>query len=91
MAGLIHQTGPDLILLDYNIPSLMGDDLCAIIVLKDRRVAEGDQLARMSVSSVNKAGKEVYIQPVIEGDSYRFTIKLGNLQGCKLSVRRPRR
>lgn len=25
----------------------------------------------------NKAGKEAYIQPVIEGDSYRFTVKTG--------------
>jgi putative DNA methylase len=27
----------------------------------------------------SKAGKEAYVEPVVEGDSYRFTVKVGNL------------
>ncbi|GIX36593.1 MAG: hypothetical protein KatS3mg126_2372 [Lysobacteraceae bacterium] len=26
----------------------------------------------------SKAGKEAYVQPVVKGDSYRFTVKVGN-------------
>lgn len=32
----------------------------------------------------SKAGKEAYVQPVVEGDTYRFTVKVGSLpEGAK--------
>jgi putative DNA methylase len=29
-----------------------------------------------------KAGKEAYVEPVIEGGGYRFTVKVGKAEGC---------
>lgn len=29
----------------------------------------------------NKAGKEAYVEPIVEGDSYRFTVKMGTPPG----------
>jgi putative DNA methylase len=32
-----------------------------------------------------KAGKEVYVEPVVEGDSYRFTVKVGKPKDAELA------
>lgn len=33
--------------------------------------------ARLDVYSIEQGGKESYVQPVVEGDRYRFTVKIG--------------
>jgi putative DNA methylase len=68
-----------------DVKSLVGQELTVIAWLWSRTVKSSNPafshvdvpLASTFILS-NKAGKEVYVQPVIEGDSYRLEVKCGS-------------
>ncbi len=67
-----------------DLKSLLGQKLTVIAWLWARTVKSPNPAfshAEVPLASTfvlsSKAGKESYVQPVVEGDSYRFTVKVG--------------
>lgn len=67
VAGIVRTSSPDLILLDYNMPALRGDDICTI--LKRNTLAGHAKIVIFSsepesdlVSIVERCGADGYIK-----------------------------
>ena len=77
---------PEMVAERPDLKAYQGEDLTVIAWLWARTVKSPNPafshvdvpLASSFVLS-SKAGKEAYIQPVVEGDTYRFEVKLGSL------------
>lgn len=72
VAATIHREEPDLILMDYNMPSIKGDDLCRI--LKRNMTGSGSQIIIFSSEPetdlrdiVARSGADGYIKKNVAG------------------------
>lgn len=72
VANVIRTEEPDLVLLDYNMPSIKGDDLCAI--LKRNVINENLRIVMFSsepepflIDTVAKCGADGYIRKNVPG------------------------
>jgi len=72
VASIIREEEPDLVLLDYNMPSLKGDDLCAILkrnVINDdlRIVMFSSEPEAFLIDTVRACGADGYIKKNVPG------------------------
>lgn len=72
VAGVVRREEPDLVLMDYNMPSIKGDDLCMIlkrnVIKQDTRIVifssePDDELAQI----VPRCGADGYIKKNLPG------------------------